>query len=710
MAEPTGTVETVEDYGKDGAANVKRWLAEIKAYDGAFGPWRKRVAKIIERYRDERDAEMLGKGTKFNILWSNIQTLKPATYAKSPNPDVSRRNKDRDPVALAAAEILERALANSLDAYDFDYPVKLARDDYLLAGRGQMWVRYVPHFGEETKEKVFLQESVTEDGTAFYANDDGEPVEPVGYDEAGAYIDGEPYKPVTYEEAVCDFISYTDFGHTPAPTWNKVRAVWKTERLTRNQLIERFGEEKGKACQLTEKVDGISEDTAKVFGDVFKRAVVHEIWDSESKTAIWISPGYKDDVLDEEDDPLKLDGFFPCPRPLYATMTGDKLIPVPDYVEYQDQAYQIDEMTQRSTLLVKALKLAGVYNSQIGNEVQGLVEGSESTLIPVDNWAMFAEQGGIKGNIDFLPIAEVATVLKSLLEAREQAKRDLYEITGMSDIIRGQSDPRETMGAQRIKGNFASLRIQDKQNEVKRFVRDVLRLKAEIIAEHFSSETLAEISGWSNTPNARTLGDQSQEVFDAAVQLLKDEKLRGYRIDIETDSTVFEDMQEEKQARTEFLTAMSGFLGQAVPAAQQYPQLGKPLAESLMFGIRGFRAGRQLETVWEQAIEEMGQSQPEKPDAEAAKGQIEMQKLQFEMQRLQVETAAAQRKAQADQEQDQMDAQIKAQEHQYRMVEMEAKHDAAMRELALKGQIQADENAAQITRQVVDEANDEVVP
>jgi hypothetical protein len=62
--------------------------------------------------------------------------------------------------------------------------------------------------------------------------------------------------------------------------------------------------------------------------------------------------------------------------------------------------------------------------------------------------------------------------LESLYEAREKVKQDLYDITGIADIIRGVSDPSETMGAQQIKSNFATLRIGDHQRAVQEFARE----------------------------------------------------------------------------------------------------------------------------------------------------------------------------------------------------------------------------------------------
>lgn len=685
---------------KDASVSVRRWLAEIEGYDKAFKSWKTRCEAIIKRYRDEGTAMLSDKAgkPKFNILWANIQTLQPALYSRTPNPDISRRYKDRDPVGLAAAEILERSLSYSIDAYDFDGTVKGARDDYLLTARGQIWVRYVPHFGPEKTDKVFLQQRTdgeADDAKPVYERDDGnaidEDAEIEHDDEDRPYIK-ETYRPLNYEEVVCDRIAWTDFGHTPAPVWEKVSAVWKKELLTRRQLIERFGEEVGKKVGLTKALGSVSEDDAKAFSDTFKRAEVYEIWDSISRKAIWISPSYKEGPLDEQGDPLGLKGFFPCPKPIYGTVTGDTLVPVPDYAEYQSQAHEIDVLTQRIDTLLKALKVAGAYDASAGSELGDILNGSDNTLIPVETWAMFAEKGGIKGAISFLPIGEIASVVTALSSAREQAKRDLYEISGIADIVRGQSNPNETLGAQRIKGQFAALRLQDRQADIARFVRDAIRIKAEVISEHFSPETLLEISGWMSTPMAEALDRRHNEVlaavqaaqaqaeqqamsvqipgqaggspaqpgqtpaipdqippsaadvFTQAVELLRNDHLRSFRIDIETDSTIAEDVQGDKSSATEFLGMVGGFLKEALPASQQFPQLAKPLTETLFFAMRRFKAGRQLEQTFTDAIEQMGQMPPpadkEKQAREAAA--VEAQA------KAQKDAADAQRQARAD--------------------------------------------------------------
>ncbi len=779
MAEPAGAVESKKDFGEPPRGTVGQWLVEIKAYDRTFENWVKRVEAVVKRYRNESDPDSLGPSNKtFNILWSNIQTLQPSLYSRTPKADITRTHKDRDPAARAAAVILERAARQELKTGGFDDGMKSARDDYLLAARGQMWNRYVPTYGEETRDQIFLQEvegdqpDVGDAAGPTYTMPDGsappDDAEVKNDPDGKPYIEqGEAYRPVIAECVKQEHINWRDFGHTPAPTWNKVRAVWKREQLTRDQLIERFGKDKGEKVGLTRSVATITSQELADFGDAFKRGEVYEIWDKTSGKVIWISPGYTEGPLDEKDDPLHIDGFFPCPKPLYGTLTTDSLVPVTDYDEYATQAEEIDRLTKRISLLTKALKVSGAYASDAGDPLQKILTSDENTLVPIDNWAMFSEKGGLPGIISWLPIKDIAAAIVALTRIRQQCIQDLYQISGLADIMRGSTDPNETLGAQRIKAQFGSMRLQERQGLVAAFARDNVRIAAEIIAEHFSPETLWEISGWQHTDEARALdraeaewlkqaqayqqaqmaamaaqmqpsgpmgppigspppmsgppmaaggngmgmpigsaSGQSQpmsmppamplsspqttpppsgqtmpkppegekppnakEAFDKAVQLLRDDKLRGFSIEIETDSMVFEDQQQEQKNRIELVTAVSGYMQQAVPAAQAFPTIAPVLMELLMFALRGFKTGRTLEAMFEQASDQIGSggsiAPPPPQDGKAAgsnpqvdmaaiqakmadtqaKTQVEMGKLQLGLQKLQLEHETAQTNA-----------------------------------------------------------------
>src|SRR5699024_3139953 len=127
-----------------GTHNAQDWLLELKMRenDGAEQQWVERGKRAIKRYRDE-SGSIRDNNARFNILWSNVETLFPALYARPPKAEVSRRNKDADPVARTAARILERALQYEIDqCADLDTSGKAAILERLLPGRGVAWVRF----------------------------------------------------------------------------------------------------------------------------------------------------------------------------------------------------------------------------------------------------------------------------------------------------------------------------------------------------------------------------------------------------------------------------------------------------------------------------------------------------------------------------------------------------------------------------------------
>jgi hypothetical protein len=379
---------------------------------------------------------------------------------------------------------------------------------------------------------------------------------------------------------------------------------------------------------------------------------VYEVWDKSKKKVIWICKGM-DIALDERDDPLKLDEFFPCPKPIYATTTTGSLVPVPDYVQYQDQARELDQITNRISLLVEAVKVVGVYDASQESIKRLLSEGTNNTLIPVDNWAMFGEKGGLRGTVDFLPLDMVVNALNNLYLAREQTKNIIYEITGIADILRGQSDPNETLGAQQIKSNYAGLRIRYLQMDIARFARDLIRLKSEIICEFFSDETILQMSG------AEQFNEQDQPYVLPALELLRDDVLRNFRIDIETDSMVEADEQAEKAQATELLTGTADFMAKVMPAVEMTPELAPLLMEVFMFALRRYKVSKTIEGQYQETFDKMAEAakQP-KPDPNAAEQQQSQMEAQAKQAELQQQAQLEQMKMQAAQQAEQARLQV----------------------------------------------------
>lgn len=638
------------------SSEVEKWLGHIKAYEREFQKWEDRADKIIRRYKDDQSATARNTtSAKFNILWSNVQTLQAATFAKLPKPDVSRRFRDNDPVGRVASLILERALDYEIQHYrDYRYALKASVLDRFLGGRGTAWVRYEPHFKA-------MQEQLPVDGLQVTEDVDA------------------PQEELDYECAPIDYVHWRDFGHTLARTWDEVSAVWRKVYMTREALVARFGED-GEEVPLDAVPEEFKQkDKADPPQDI-KRGLIYEIWDKETKQAIWLSKSLGKE-MDRRDDPLELVEFYPCPKPLFATLSNESLVPVPDFTLYQDQAHELDICADRIDGLVKALQVKGCYDASITALGRLFTEGENTNLIPVKNWAAFAEKQGLKGAIDILDLKPIYEALQGAYMAMEQIKNQIYEITGISDIVRGQSQgPAKTATEQQLKGQFASLRLKSYQEQVAEYAAEAIQIKAQIICNKFSPETILKISA------ADQLSQQDKQLIPQAMMLLigpralpqqmamlspmeAENPMRSFRIEIESDSLVYLDDQENKESRLQFLQVQGGFIDGMVKAlagsGPMAPALVSPLMEMWKFSAQAFKVGKGIEGSIDEASEQVKKvlmaaaQQPPPPDPAVIKGQMDLQREQMINQReaqlapLQMQTEAmkaqsAKTKAEAD--------------------------------------------------------------
>lgn len=603
----------------------------MDAYQDQFKNWGERYRKILKRYRSEKQVASDDGGNsdpKFNVLYANISILQPAIYNRSPSPVVMRRYADRDPVGRVACDILQRSLSVQIEESDYDGTVRASRDDYLFGGRGTVWGRYEAAFGDE--------------------EDDG---------------NGGSYTPVTSEKVEVDYVNAEDFAHAPARRWRDVTWVGRRLYLTEEGAEQRFGKEA--AAKLSFRVRKTGPDQGNnAPGDEnlgtekggVKRCAVWEIWDRETHKVYFYTPEPEkkgDGLIETTDIPYKLKGFFPCPEPLYGIMTPNTLVPVPDFMQYQDQALEMDVMTSRMGMLIAACKVSCLYDAALKNDITNLFTGSELQATPVDDFASkyaTGNQPGVSSHLAFTPIQIFAETYNTVRAARAQVKADIDELTGISDIVRGQSDPNETLGAQKMKGGYASMRLSERQNAVARFCRDILRTMGEIMCQQFDDETLLDMSG------ALFMDPASQTHVMEALQMLRNANARTFRIEIETNSTVALEEQEDKSQRLEFLTTIGAFMEKAAAIAKEQPLLAPFLKESLMFAVRGFKIGRQLEGEMDEALEKVVQASQQQaqqgppPSPEMMKTQADIQSSQAKTQAdIQNQSAKTQADIQLDQ-------------------------------------------------------------
>ena len=589
-----------------GDPEYNKWIEHFALYDREFAKWEKRAQNILKIYRRETSGIQKNTPSKFNILWSNVQTLLPAVYSRLPKADVSRRFNDGDPVARVASEFMERAIDYEIEKYpDFRTTLRQCVEDRFLGGRGTAWIRYEPHFKYVDAQMPIQGLEVSSDA------DEPQQIEVMDY-----------------ECAPIDYVHWRDFGCTVGRTWEEVTGVWRKVYMTKEACIERFGEELGEKIPMDSKPPDLRTNRPYGSDSMDARGLIYEVWDKETAKAYWISKSLGK-IVDERDDPLGLPEFFPCPRPLSSTMTSDSLVPIPDYVLYEDQARSLDTLSDRIAGLVEALKVRGAYDASVPELARLFSEGGNNDLIPVTNWAAFAEKQGLKGAVDIMDISMIGEALEQAYKAFEQIKAQVYEIIGLADIMRGVSQSEETLGAQQLKAHFGGNRLNQYQNQVAQFATDILRLKGHVIATKFSPQTILA------TGDAMQLSQADQQLIPQAIQLLKDEPLRAFRIDIAADSMVQIDEEQDKQSRMEFLGAVGGYLKE-VGQSQLPPTLTPLLVSMLEFGVRGFRIGKTLEGDIDQAMEAIKQQaanpQPPPPDPKMAAIQAQSQAKQQEMQ------------------------------------------------------------------------------
>lgn len=644
-------VDTREEADATPQKEVRRWLLEIKLSQKREKSWRETARATIDTYRGKKR-----KKNSFNILWANTEHLRPALYNSTPKPDVRRRFRQNDVLGKAVAEVAERSISYCVDAYDLDNCLQSAVLDALLPGRGQDRVRYVPKF----------KQTAPQDGG-------GSPA-PEGDDEA---FQGDREE-VEYEQALCEHVQWDDFLHGPGKTWEEVQWVAFAHNLTRDAQIEKFGEEIAKQVTLDDVADGDLNDKSLRDDEkkVFKTSRFWEIWDKEGEKVFFLNESYRKGVIYPEgekgDPPLKLKNFFPCPRPLQLVEDTGTLVPSPLYELYREQAEELDSISTRINKIINACRVRFVHDSTL-TELKALMDAGDNEGIPTESARQWMQNGGLDKAIWFMPIEQIAAVLRELYVARDSAKEVIYEITGISDIIRGVTNPNETLGAQKLKSNSSSLRLQRMQREVQRYTRDLIRLLAEVIGENFDPQTLAQMTGLQfptammkqqaqlqmqapqqpgqppAQPDPKVQQMLAMPTWEDIMQVFRSDMQREYRVDVETDSTVAQSLQQDMDGIKEVLTSVVEVIQGFGPAVQAGAVSAEAVKAIVMSVVRRARMGLEVEDALEAGIQEPKPQADPKAAAMQAKAQADAAKQQHDQQLAEQKQAHDQQVAQRQQ-------------------------------------------------------------
>jgi hypothetical protein len=583
-------------------------LGALKRAEDHFNSWDASCHAIDDIYSRqgasyERLLELAaGSGwtdAQLDLFWASSEVLKPAVLARPPIPAIAPLFKDGGKVKVTTAEVLERATLSTFKRTGIADVMEAVRDDLIFAARGVMWLRYETDNGKR----------------------------------------------------VCvEHLDRKDFLHEPARKWSEVGWVAARFWLDRDTLKKRFGlsEEKLDEIKFQQHRDDDKREDGRAMS---AKAPVWEVWHRANKRVYWVTDGL-DVYLDDDKPHLTLEGFFPCPRPAYGTLQRRSLIPVPDFERFATHFAKINTLTARIYLLLDQVKMKGLIPG--GGDVADALEQvlrseDDSIVVQVPGAAMLMDGAG--NFVQWLPLQELAAAIQGLIEARRQLIDDFYQLSGISDIMRGATEAEETLGAQQMKAQFGSVRVRCKIDEMQRIAADAVKIASEIISQHFDAKTLLDMAQMelptraeikkrikqiedaaekelkALSKRAEEMAAQSAEPVDPAqvqamlqqeqqailakygpmleeaeglvpiddvIDLLRDDKARSFAFEIETDSTILTDEVAEKQSRAEFMTAFTG-ASQALMSLAGLGEQGAKLAgEMFKFALAPYRAGRQM--------------------------------------------------------------------------------------------------------------------
>lgn len=563
---------------------LKFWQSQIDCAKKDMADFITQGRKIQDAYRDEKRQDRERLQSNFGILYSNTETILPILFSESPESDVRAQDTNSMP-ARKAAKMLEDALNHFVKSPEAYAAIESAVKDMLLPGEGFLRVVYKPYFSER-------ETTVTE------------------YDDDGVEtVRTETEEIVAIECVEFKYVYWEDVLMPKVRRWDDLPWVAFRGRYTYQEAKEEFGESVAKKLEYSYREENAPEYTGDMgVYDGFSQAEIWEIWYKADRKVIWFSDcATMQEPIQIDDDPLELDNFFPIPRTLVACSTNNTILPVPLYVQYQDLAEELNEVSTRIRRNVDNLKRRGVYDASFP-VLQQVVDGDDNTFEPIENLSRLIESGGLKAIMQTEEIADQVNVIISLYQQRKEIINSIYEVMGYADILRGVSDPRETASAQRIKGRFGTLRVSRMQREVQRFIRDAVRIAGEIIVNRFEPKSIALITGVDMQEVARM-----QEI-------LQQTEPSSVMVDIQTDSTIAADDMADKEEMVEFMRAISEFVAQA-PIMTQAIGL-KATSELLMILLKRFKMGRDVEQAIMDRVAELIQqeqnakNQPPKPSLE----------------------------------------------------------------------------------------------
>jgi len=625
-----------------------KWQKELEACRKERKNWNATATRAVARYRADAGAQYNG-GKFYNIYFQNTDTKLAALYARTPKPDIKRRFDDsQDDAARVAGLLLQRNLEYELDTGGFDTTFKQVLFDHVVAGMGVSWLRY---------EQEEHQQAPAFDPTT------------------GAVIPQPPV--ITCQEACTDYVAWDDFYWSPCKVWTMCSWVARRIPMTKEAMKHRFGHtvpaEMLSEVSYSNKPDAQEASKAKLApkNQTEETADVYEIWDKERQLVFWVTDSIEV-PLDVQQDTMDFEGFFPTPLPPLGRFDTANAMPVSDYQLVRGKYDELDELNQRCTALSQAMKVRFAYNAANPEISKLYTTVAENEGIAVKDWNSFTERGGLAGAIQFAPLDQIANAFNIANAQLERIKAQIYEVEGISDLMRGQAMPYETATATTAKSQQSFGRFAARQQAVAEYVEELMRLKAHVICKFYQPELIIK--------RAMPLNPADQQFIGPALQLLKDEQLNQFRLSVSVDSLQLPNWNTEKAERSEAIQAISKMLGAFMPLVQQMPEAAPLGLELFKFGVGGFKGAQSIEGAVDSQLQQLVQAKQQggnalkQPSPDQVKAQAVMQKAQLDYQAVQMQESTKMQIAQ-------LEAQLKQQ--QMALDQMQTERDNAIRQSQL---------------------------
>ena len=685
-------------------ADVKQFISDarekrsdyILCADRSWNEIEKRNKK--GRLYGGNDLDRQRRWTRFPLWWSCLKIRQPITFARLPLP-VLKDTQGDDPIGRTACVVGERLIRGVLKTFDAFPEFSCSNDDFLVTNFG--WGRWFYKRDENLEEEKIRVQAVQPPEPPPMMGPDGQPmpseplppiyVTPSGeiipeplFDEFGPYILTGQKILVDNEEIFFESGLYSNLYVDPdARKWSQVTRLAFEYQYSYRQFIEKFGKT---------ALDKLA------LGDIEqhrtgKPIIVFEYHDKFVKECRWFAENSEDffqptsmstadidaqgleEVKERQEaaaydnsDLFGLAGFFPCTEPLVINASTKEFWPTPEYFQVSDITDDIHSIVGRMILLTKAIRVRFFFDSSIAQLKSLIGETGEGGAIGIPNLeqSLMAGKGSLANLVAYFPVGEMIKGLTQMYLAFQQRMDMFYQITGISDLIRGQTNPDsdKTYGERQLEGKFALNRIEPFQRKLQEWIKNNYQLGMEMALKLFSDESLDEYI----TP--QTLDEEDKGRYLPALELLRSNKRRRFRVDFETDSTIAINEQWKRQQATELANTLTKAMESVANVAETQPELAGTELKVLKHLIGEFSDGKlfvdEIQDSIQQVIDRV--SQPDdKPDIESQKLQFEGQKFSAEMQFKQLQLQAEQQLEAATLAQKERLGQLEAQLEQLKM-------------------------------------------